>query len=139
MIIGVLKETQKGDNRVSITPKIAEQLIKKGFEIRVEEDAGANSSYKNSDYSKAGASIRAKADLFKNADVLIKINPFDNKELKLLKKGQIIMGQLFHKSHPKDMKIIAGQGATAFSLDAMPRISRAQDMDVLSSQNNLAG
>ena len=139
MIIGVLKETQKGDNRVSITPKIAKQLIEKGFEVRVEEDAGANSSYKNSDYSKAGASIRTKADLFKNANVLIKINPFDNKELKLLKKGQIIMGQLFHKSHPKDMKLIAGQGATAFSLDAMPRISRAQDMDVLSSQNNLAG
>lgn len=139
MIIGVLKETQKGDNRVSITPKIAEQLIEKGFEVRVEEDAGANSSYKNSDYSKAGASIRTKADLFKNANVLIKINPFDNKELKLLKKGQIIMGQLFHKSHPKDMKLIADQGATAFSLDAMPRISRAQDMDVLSSQNNLAG
>ena len=139
MIIGVLKETQKGDNRVSITPKIAEQLIEKGFEVRVEEDAGANSSYKNSDYSKAGASIRTKADLFKNADVLIKINPFDNKELEKLKKGQIIMGQLFHKSHPNDMKIIADQGATAFSLDAMPRISRAQDMDVLSSQNNLAG
>ena len=56
MIIGVLKETQKGDNRVAITPKIAKQLIEKGFEIRVEEDAGANSSYKNSDYSKSGAS-----------------------------------------------------------------------------------
>jgi NAD(P) transhydrogenase subunit alpha len=139
MIIGVLKETQKGDNRVAITPKISQQLIEKGFEVRVEEDAGANSSYKNSDYSKAGASIRTKEDLFKNAHVLIKINPFDNKELKLLKKGQIIIAQLFHKSHPKDMKIIAEQGATAFSLDAMPRISRAQDMDVLSSQNNLAG
>ncbi|WP_339893567.1 Re/Si-specific NAD(P)(+) transhydrogenase subunit alpha [uncultured Algibacter sp.] len=139
MIIGVLKETQKGDNRVAITPKIAKQLIEKGFEIRVEEDAGANSSYKNSDYSKSGASIRSKKDLFKNADILIKINPFDNKDLKLLKKGQIIITQLFHKSHPNDMKIISEQGATAFSMDAMPRISRAQDMDVLSSQNNLAG
>ena len=139
MIIGVLKETQKGDNRVAITPKITKQLIEKGFEIRVEEDAGANSSYKNSDYSKSGASIRSKEDLIKNADVLIKINPFDNKELKLLKKGQIIIAQLFHKSHPKDMKIISKQGATAFSMDAIPRISRAQDMDVLSSQNNLAG
>ena len=90
MIIGVLKETQKGDNRVSITPKIAQQLIEKGFEIRVEENAGVNSSYKNSDYSKSGAGISSKEDLFKNADVLIKINPFDNKELKGLKKGQII-------------------------------------------------
>ncbi len=139
MIIGVLKETQKGDNRVAITPKITQQLIEKGFEVRVEEDAGANSSYKNSDYSKAGASIRTKDDLIKNADILIKINPFDNKELNKLKKGQIIIAQLFHKSHPHDMEIVSERGATAFSMDAMPRISRAQDMDVLSSQNNLAG
>jgi len=139
MIIGVLKETQKGDNRVAITPKIAQQLIAKGFEIKVEEDAGANSSYKNSDYNKAGAHIRAKEDLFKNTDILIKINPFENKELKKLKKGQIIIAQLFHKSHPHDMELIAEREATAFSMDAMPRISRAQDMDVLSSQNNLAG
>lgn len=139
MIIGVLKETQKGDNRVAITPKIAQQLIERGFDVRIEEDAGVNSSYKNSDYSKAGASIRAKEDLLKNADVLIKINPFENKELEQLKPGQIIIAQLFHKSHPEDMKIISKQAATAFSMDAMPRISRAQDMDVLSSQNNLAG
>ncbi len=139
MIIGVLKETQKGDNRVAITPKIAQQLIDKGFELKIEEDAGANSSYKNSDYSKAGAHIRTKADLFKNTDVLIRINPFENKELNKLKPGQIIIAQLFHKSHPNDMRIIAERGATAFSMDAMPRISRAQDMDVLSSQNNLAG
>lgn len=139
MIIGVLKETQKGDNRVAITPKIAQQLIAKGFEVKVEEDAGANSSYKNSDYSKAGAHIRTKKDLFANTDILIKINPFDNKELKKLKKSQIIIAQLFHKSHPNDMEIISERGATAFSMDAMPRISRAQDMDVLSSQNNLAG
>ena len=112
MTIGVLKETQKGDNRVAITPKITQQLIAKGFEVKVEEDAGANSSYKNSDYSKAGAQIRTKEDLFKNADILIKINPFENKELKKLKKGQIIIAQLFHKSHPKDMEIISEQGAT---------------------------
>ena len=139
MQIGILKETQKGDKRVSITPNIAKQLVEKGFEVKVEENAGVKSNYKNSEYSKAGAPIRAKADILKNSDVLIKINPFDNDELKKLKKGQIIMAQLFHKSHPKDMKLISKQGATAFSMDAMPRISRAQDMDVLSSQSNLAG
>ena len=74
--------------------------------------------------------------IFKNCDVLVKINPFDNSEIEKLKKGQIIMAQLFHKSHPNDMELIAKQGATAFSMDAMPRISRAQDMDVLSSQSN---
>ena len=139
MKIGILKETQKGERRVAITPNIAKQLVEKGFEVKVEEDAGLTSNYKNSDYSKAGAPIRSKEDIFKNSDVLIKINPFENSEIKKLKEGQVIMAQLFHKSHPKDMKKIAGQGASAFSMDAMPRISRAQDMDVLSSQSNLAG
>ena len=139
MKIGILKETQKGAYRVAITPNIAKLLVEKGFEVKVEEDAGANSNYKNSDYSKAGAPIRTKADIFKNSEILIKINPFDNDELKKLKKGQIIMAQLFHKSHPNDIKLISEKGATAFSMDAMPRISRAQDMDVLSSQSNLAG
>jgi H+-translocating NAD(P) transhydrogenase subunit alpha len=139
MIIGVLKETQEGDNRVSITPKIAQQLIGKGFEVNVEEHAGANSSYKNSDYSQVGAQIRSKEDLFNTSDILIRINNFDTKELELLKKGQIVMAQLFHKLHPQHMEIISKRGATAFSMDAIPRISRAQDMDVLSSQNNLAG
>jgi len=139
MKIGILKETQKGERRVAITPNIAKQLVEKGFEVKVEEDAGLTSNYKNSDYSKAGAPIRSKEDIFKNSDVLIKINPFENSEIEKLKKGQIIMAQLFHKSHPKDVKRISSQGASAFSLDAMPRISRAQDMDVLSSQSNLAG
>ena len=139
MKIGILKETQKGEKRVSITPKIAELLIGKNFEILVEEDAGQNSQYKNSDYSRAGAIISRKENIFRDADVLIKINPFENNELKILKKGQIVIAQLFHKSHPKDMALIAKQGATALSMDAMPRISRAQDMDVLSSQSNLAG
>ncbi len=139
MKIGILKETQKGEKRVAITPKIAKLLVEKGFEVRVEEDSGANSSYKNSDYSKAGAPIRSKKDIFSKADILIKINPFDNEEMEKLKKGQIIIAQLFHKSHPNDMRIISQKEATAFSMDAMPRISRAQDMDVLSSQSNLAG
>lgn len=139
MKIGILKETQKGERRVSITPKIAQKLIDKGFEILVEEDAGQNSSYNNSDYSQIGAVISRKKNIFDNADILIKINPFDNGEIKKLRKGQIIVAQLFHKSHPKDMKLIAERGASAFSMDAMPRITRAQDMDVLSSQNNLAG
>jgi NAD(P) transhydrogenase subunit alpha len=139
MKLGILKETQKGEKRVAISPNIAKLLIEKGFEVLVEEDAGYSCSFKNSDYSKVGTQIRSKSDIFNNADVIIKINPFDNDELEKLKKGQIIMAQLFHKSHPNDMKLIAAQGATAFSMDAMPRISRAQDMDVLSSQNNLAG
>jgi len=139
MKIGILNETQKREKRVAITPKIAKQLISQGFEILVEENAGLSSQYKNSDYSQVGAIISSKATVFGEADVLIKINPFDKEELEMLNKGQITIAQLFHKSRPEDIGIIANKGATALSMDAMPRISRAQDMDVLSSQNNLAG
>lgn len=139
MIIGILKETQKGEKRVSIAPRIAKQLIDKGFDLIVEENAGEYSSFKNSDYKKAGARIEKRGVVFKEADVLIKINPFNEDDLKLVNKGQILIGQLYHKSFPDLIQKIAEQGASAFSMDAMPRISRAQDMDVLSSQSNLAG
>jgi NAD(P) transhydrogenase subunit alpha len=139
MKIGILKETQKHEKRVSISPNIAKLLIDNNFEVIVEEDAGSNSSFKDSDFERAGTRIEKRGVVFKEADVLLKINPFDTEDLKLVNKGQVLISQLFHKSHPELIKAIAETGATAFSLDAMPRISRAQDMDVLSSQSNLAG
>lgn len=139
MKIGVLKETQKGENRVAISPNIAKQLVEKGFELLVEEDAGMASSFKNSDYEAVGASIKNSDAIFKESNVLIKINPFTVEDLKLVQKGQILMSQLYYLSNPELIKAISETGATAFSMDAMPRISRAQDMDVLSSQSNLAG
>ena len=139
MKIGVIKETQKGEKRVAISPNISKLLIEKGFELLVEEDAGLASSYKNSDYESAGAKIVSRETLFNESTVLIKINPFDEDDLKLVNNTQILMSQLYYKSNAELIKSIAATGATAFSMDAMPRISRAQDMDVLSSQSNLAG
>lgn len=139
MKIGVLKETQKGEKRVAISPNIAKQLIGKGFEILVEDDAGKSSKFKNSDYEEIGAKIEKRGVVFKEAKILIKINPFDEEDLKLVDKQHILMSQLYYKSQPELIEAIAAKGCTAFSMDAMPRISRAQDMDVLSSQSNLAG
>lgn len=139
MKIGVLKETQKGEKRVAITPKIVKQLIEKGFDVVVEKNAGKSASFKDSDYIKAGANIKSHGVVFNDADVLVSVNPFDIDDLSLIRQGQILICQLFHKSHPELVKAVSKKGATIFSLDAMPRISRAQDMDVLSSQNNLAG
>jgi NAD(P) transhydrogenase subunit alpha len=139
MKIGILKETQKGERRVAISPNIAKQLIEKGFELIVEDDAGFESSFKNSDYEAFGAKIEKRAVVFKESKILIKINPFDEEDLKLIDESHILMSQLFHKSNPELIKLIAAKGATAFSMDAIPRISRAQDMDILSSQSNLAG
>lgn len=139
MTIGILKDNKKGERRVSISPKIAKQLVEKGFEVLVEDDAGSKSSFKNSDYEDAGVTVERRAVVFKNADVLVKINPFDEEDLKLVDKNHILMSQLYHQSNTQLIQDIAKTGASAFSLDAMPRISRAQEMDVLSSQSNLAG
>lgn len=139
MKIGILKESNKGEKRVSITPKIAAQFIDNGFEILLEAGAGSDSSNKNSDYREVGAVVEQRGVVFKEADVLVKINPFDEDDLKLVNEGQVLISQLFHKSHPELMKAIAAKKVSAFSMDAMPRISRAQEMDVLSSQSNLAG
>jgi len=139
MKIGVLKETQQGETRVGISPKIAKQLIDKNFEVIVEKNAGNSASFKDSDYIEAGAKMESRGVVYKEANIIIKINPFDEDDLKLVDKEHILISQLFHKSHPKLIKAISETGASAFSLDAMPRISRAQDMDVLSSQSNLSG
>lgn len=139
MTIGILKETHKGEKRVSISPKIAKAFIEKGFNVLVEDGAGKSSKYNNSDYTHIGARVEKRGAVYKESDILIKINPFDEDGLKLIDERHILICQLFHKSHPGIVKEIADRGATVFSMDALPRISRAQDMDVLSSQNNLAG
>jgi NAD(P) transhydrogenase subunit alpha len=139
MKIGVLKESEKGEKRVSVSPKIAKSLIDNGFEVIVEDGAGASSKFDNSDYIEAGATIEKRGAVYKEADILVKINPFDEDGLKLIDSRHVLICQLFHKSHPEIVAEIAEKGATVFSMDALPRISRAQDMDVLSSQSNLAG
>ncbi len=139
MKIGVLKETRPNEKRVAVSPKIAQNFIQKGFDILVEKDAGLASSFDNKSYEKAGAVIVQKDDIFKDADILVKINPLDDDEIVKVKKGQVIVSMVYHQLQPELVKKIAQQGATLFSMDAIPRISRAQNMDVLSSQSNLAG
>jgi len=139
MKIGFLKESRKGEKRVAITPTIAKLFKSKGFEVLVEKDAGKASNFKNSTYEKEGVTILDQADLFQESDIIAKINPFDEDEIKQLKEGQATVSLLFHLSDPENIKLMANQKVSSFSLDAIPRISRAQDMDILSSQNNLAG
>ena len=139
MKIGVLKESIKGERRVAVNPTVVKMLINKGFACLIEKDAGKASKFKNSEYKDAGASVVAYNELFNNADIIIKINPFEKEDIALLRKGQVLISQLFHKSNPELIQEIAKKGVSAFSMDAIPRISRAQDMDILSSQSNLAG
>ncbi len=140
MKLSVLKETNSGETRVAIVPKSISKLQGLGFEVIVESNAGSEAAFSNEDYQNAGASIAANAkEAIESADVIIKVNPPSDSDIESLKQGQIWISQLFHRLNEDLMKRIEQKGVSAFSLDAMPRISRAQSMDVLSSQSNLSG
>jgi H+-translocating NAD(P) transhydrogenase subunit alpha len=136
----VIKESKPFEKRVALTPDICSQLIKNGFEISVEKDAGMASFFSDAMYTEAGASIQSdKSSLLNSGDVALKVNPFDEDELKHLKNGASTISFMYALSSPDLVKSCSDKGISAFSVDAIPRISRAQKMDALSSQANLAG
>ncbi len=140
MKLVVVKETKAFEKRVALTPDICGQLVKSGFVVDVEKDAGASSFFGDHLYIEAGASIVAdKAVLLKSADVALKVNPFDDDEIGHLKNGSATISFMYALSNPALVEACVKQGISAFSVDAIPRISRAQKMDALSSQANLAG
>lgn len=139
MKLGVLKETKSNENRVALSPNVAKSLISNGYEISVEDGAGLGSSYSNEAYTLAGASIVAASDVYNNSEVILRINAPSDSEIEQLNEGCIWMSMLLHKSNPELIEKLSAKKVTAISLDAIPRISRAQSMDVLSSQANLAG
>jgi len=139
MKIGILKEVKKGEKRVAIPPKIVKLLLDNKMDCLVEDNAGLAAQFTNASYKESGAQIKKRAEIFKEADVIIQINPFEKETIDHLKKGQITISLLYHLSNNEIIQELSKKGVTSFSLDAIPRISRAQDMDVLSSQNNLAG
>lgn len=139
MKLGVLKESLPQETRVSITPAIVKKLVGEEYTCMVESGAGSSSQFSDDEYREAGADVKEHDAIIAESDVLIQINPFSDEDIAKLKKGQILISQMFHRSSPEYVAKLADRGVSAFSLDAMPRITRAQDMDVLSSQNNLAG
>ncbi len=140
MKLSVLKETESGETRVAIVPKSIAKLQKLGFEVIIESNAGANASFTDGDYTEAGAKIASSAkDAIANAEVVVKINPPSPSDITELKSGQIWVSQLFHRLNESLINELIDKGVKGLSLDAMPRISRAQSMDVLSSQSNLSG
>lgn len=140
MRLAVLKETTLGETRVAITPKSIKKLNELGFEVVVQSDAGKAAAFIDSMYMEVGAEICEDASsCMKGAAVVVKINPPSEDELTKLESDQILICQLFHLLNPELIAKLSEKKISAFSLDAMPRISRAQSMDVLSSQSNLSG
>ncbi len=140
MKLSVLKETETGETRVAIVPKSVSKLLKLGFEVIVEHHAGLLASFTDSDYEKAGARVvNTSSEAISASDVVVKINPPTTDDMNNLKTGQVWLSQLFHRLNEPLVKQLSDKGVKGLSLDAMPRISRAQSMDVLSSQSNLSG
>lgn len=140
MIVAVPKELTAFERRVALTPDVVQSMVKAGFEVLVEKDAGLNSFFENSSYQSAGARIADSAsNVYSEADVVLKVNPPTPQEISIMKPGAVLISLMYAATNPELVNACANRGITAFSMDAIPRISRAQKMDVLSSQANLAG
>ncbi len=138
MIIGVPKETKFKENRVALTPDVVKDMVKKGYAVHIESGAGLNSFYNDEAYTAVGAKIASKQEVY-SSDVVVKVNAPASEEIASMKKESILVSLMWAVSNPDLVSQCASAGITAFSLDAVPRISRAQKMDVLSSQANLGG
>lgn len=140
MKLVILKENRAGEKRVAMTPSVAKTLISKGFEVVVEAGAGDLSAFQDKNYTDVGVTVSSdRVGLLQSGDVFIQINPFSTDTVKSMRKGAVSMALMYHRTSPEHVKELSEAGISAFSMDAIPRISRAQSMDVLSSQSNLAG
>ena len=139
MKLSVPKETKLKENRVALTPDVVKGLVKKGFEVMVEKSAGLNSFYADEAYTAAGATIVDNTKCYSDADVVLKVNAPNPDEISKMKKEAILISFMFAATNPQLVDACTVAGISAFSMDAVPRISRAQKMDALSSQANLAG
>ncbi len=138
MRIGVPKESKAGETRVAATPKTVQQLIKLGYDVTVEPGAGEASAYPDQGYVDAGATLGTPAEVW-GSDIVVKINAPSDAEVPLLRSGAILASLLAPALNPDKVEALRAQGVTTMAMDAVPRISRAQSLDVLSSMANIAG
>jgi NAD(P) transhydrogenase subunit alpha len=135
--IGVVRE-QDGETRVAATPDTVAKIVALGYDVQVEKGAGAKSASPDAQYEKAGATIVTTAKAW-SADIVMKVNAPTDAEIDKLASGTTLISLLSPALRPELLEALAKRGVTALALDAVPRISRAQSMDVLSSMANLAG
>ena len=139
MIVGVPRETSPGERRVALAPGAVPALIKAAIEVRLESGAGDAAGFTDAEYVAKGAAVASRADVLAQADVLLTVRGPDAASLADLKRGSTIVGMLDPLSQPESVKAMAAAGVRAFALELVPRITRAQSMDVLSSMATTAG
>ena len=146
MIIGIPSEIKAGEKRVAMSPANVQSLTDRGVKVVVQAGAGIAAGYPDAEYTAAGAEVNAdRSALFASADIILQVQSFgsnnENSEadLALVRKDQLIIGMMDPLASPQAAQAVADKGATAIALELVPRISRAQSMDVLSSMATLAG
>ena len=146
MKIGIPKEVHAGEKRVATTPEVAKQLIKLGYEVAIEAGAGSAAHFSDASYIEAGVTVVKNAkEIWSECDIILKVrgpelNPdLNTEEVDLLKENQIYISFLWPAQNPELLKKLAEKKVTAIAMDMVPRISRAQKMDALSSMANIAG
>jgi H+-translocating NAD(P) transhydrogenase subunit alpha len=139
MRIGVPKETAEGERRVALVPEVVKKLTGSGLHVVVERGAGAEALIPDEQFEQAGAALTDDAAAVWGSDVVVKVAPPSAEEVVRLGDSSVLIGFLAPLTNAEGVRALAASGATAFALEAVPRISRAQSMDALSSQSNVAG
>lgn len=140
MKIGIPKETDTDEPRVAASPETIKKLVSLGASVTVESNAGKGSSFPDSEYKEAGAKMaESRADVFKNQDIVLCVRPPKTSDLDSMKKDALLIGILNPHQNDSLIKACSDKNISAMSMELLPRITRAQAMDVLSSQANLAG
>ena len=140
MIIAVPKEIENNETRVSITPQSAAELIKAGYKVKIESNAGEKSFFFDKDYQAVNADIISSKDkLFDGADIILKVTPPSTEEIKLMSKGTLCVSFFQPTIDLEKVKTMTDMGITGMSMHLVPRTTLAQKMDALSSQANIAG
>jgi proton-translocating NAD(P)+ transhydrogenase subunit alpha len=146
MIVGVARETRTGEQRVALIPSIVPVLTKAGHQVLVEAGAGTAASYSDAAYAEHGARIApARAEVFAEADAVVQVlcystaNTEGRADLAGLRRGQVLIGLMDPLASPETVREIAATGVTAFAMELMPRITRAQSMDALSAMATVSG
>ena len=139
MKISILRERAEGETRVAATPETAGKLIAMGASVAIEAGAGATARFPDAEYAKAGATLGSAVDTIKDADIVLAVRRPTVEAIKGAKPGALVVASMDPYGNEKDIDALAKAGVTAVAMEFMPRITRAQVMDILSSQANLAG
>src|SRR5579859_1606738 len=139
MKIAVPREKQPGEARVALVPESVKKLVTAGVQIGVEAGAGSRAGFSDKDYETAGAAIMGRTELLAEADILVSVNRPEEDDFNKLKKSAVIIGFLKPLDEPAALETIIARGLTAFAVELVPRTTRAQSMDALSSMATIAG